>query len=198
MSRVLPPLLRFGSLFIPTRRESPHDAVFVSHQLLVRAGFIRVSTAKGVYTLLPLALRVLAKMEGVIDRHLSAIGCQKLAMPILLDAEDWKKTGRWESTGEELMKCKDRHGHEYCLAPTHEEVITRLVASEVSLARQLPMRLYQTGRKFRDEIRPRSGLLRSREFIMKDLYTFDNTQKDAFDTYDEVNAAYERCVIALH
>ena len=111
-------------------------------------------------------------------------------MPLLLSSEDWKITNRWESSGEELFKLKDRHANSFCLSPTHEEVITSLVANEISSHRQLPLRLYQIGKKFRDEMRPRFGLLRSREFIMKDLYTFDNTIEEAYKTYDEVSEAY--------
>ncbi|CAG8527983.1 14724_t:CDS:2 [Cetraspora pellucida] len=161
------------------------------HQLMIRAGLIRQSSS-GVYSLLPFALRSLEKIEKIIDQEMRNIGAQKLSLPVLLSANMWKKTGRWNTTGSELFKLKDRKASDFCLAPTHEEEITQLIASDVFSYRQLPLRLYQTGKKFRDEMRPRAGLLRGREFIMKDLYTFDVTEEAALKTYEEVNEAYKK------
>nr|CAG8485729.1 12121_t:CDS:2 [Entrophospora candida] len=162
-----------------------------SYRLMTRAGFIRQSSS-GIYTLLPLALRSLEKIERIIDIELENIGAQKLSLPILLSSNGWKKTQRWESSGEELFRLKDRKKSEFCLAPTHEEEITQLIANEITSYRQLPLRLYQIGRKYRDEMRPRLGLLRGREFIMKDLYTFDTTEELALQTYQEVILAYKK------
>ncbi|CAJ0759867.1 17417_t:CDS:2 [Entrophospora sp. SA101] len=162
-----------------------------SYRLMTRAGFIRQSSS-GIYTLLPLALRSLEKIERIIDIELENIGAQKLSLPILLSSNGWKKTRRWESSGEELFRLKDRKKSEFCLAPTHEEEITQLIANEITSYRQLPLRLYQIGRKYRDEMRPRLGLLRGREFIMKDLYTFDTTEELALQTYQEVILAYKK------
>ncbi|PKK74428.1 class II aaRS and biotin synthetase [Rhizophagus irregularis] len=143
------------------------------------------------YSLLPLALRSLDKIERIIDFEMTSIGAQKLSLSILLSASTWKQTGRWKSAGSELFRLKDRKGSEYCLAPTHEEEITQLVGHEIASYRQLPLRLYQIGKKYRDEMRPRYGLLRGREFIMKDLYTFDTSEEAALRTYEEVLIAYK-------
>ncbi|CAG8617306.1 4319_t:CDS:2, partial [Racocetra persica] len=155
------------------------------HHLMIRAGLIRQSSS-GVYSLLPFALRSLEKLEKIIDQEMRNIGMLETA------ANTWKKTGRWNVTGSELFKLKDRKASDFCLAPTHEEEITQLVANDIFSYRQLPLRLYQTGKKFRDEMRPRAGLLRGREFIMKDLYTFDVTEEAALKTYEEVNEAYKK------
>jgi len=142
--------------------------------------------------MLPIGLRTLEKIEKIIDEEMRAIGGQKLALPLVLASEYWKKTGRWDSMGSELFKLKDRKESDFLLAPTHEEEITQIVANELSSYRQLPLRLYQIGRKYRDEMRPRSGLLRGREFTMKDLYTFDESLETASITYDDVQGAYHR------
>ncbi|TPX64820.1 proline---tRNA ligase [Spizellomyces sp. 'palustris'] len=185
---------RMSRMLAPTSKavhavDNVHSAI--SHNLLLRAGYIRQSSA-GMYSFLPLALRVLAKIERIIDEEMQRVGGQKLSLPCLLPSDGWKKTGRWESTGSEMFKVTDRKGGEFCLAPTHEEEITQLVSAEVSSWKQLPLRLYQIGRKYRDEARPRSGLLRAREFIMKDLYSFDATEEAALATYDELRNAYDR------
>ncbi|RUP16586.1 prolyl-tRNA synthetase [Jimgerdemannia flammicorona] len=202
-------------MFIPTTKDSllGPNAV-ASHRLMLRAGFIRQS-ASGVYSLLPLGLRTLDKLETIIEEEMRFIvdrvyellgkqrvliydasfcdlDAQKLSLPALLSAEPWKQTGRWESSGGELFRLKDRKSADFLLAPTHEEEITQLVAGEVTSYRQLPLRLYQIGRKYRDEMRPRSGLLRGREFLMKDLYTFDATEEEATATYEDVRAAYAK------
>ncbi|KAF0691269.1 Aste57867_17447 [Aphanomyces stellatus] len=178
-----------SSIFIPTTREIPADAAIPSHQLLLRAGFMR-KTSNGIYMMLPLALRSLAKLEAIIDLHMHEIGCSKLSMPNLLHNELWKETGRWDSSGPELFRVHDRRDVAHCLGPTHEEVFTSLVASTVSSPKALPLRLYQIGRKFRDEIRPRFGLLRAKEFVMKDAYTFDVDRAGAEHTYNLMVSAY--------
>ncbi|RUS22921.1 hypothetical protein BC937DRAFT_94918, partial [Endogone sp. FLAS-F59071] len=188
------PRNRLSKMFVPTSKEnflSSNLNSVASHQLMLRAGFIRQS-ASGVYSLLPFALRTLEKLERIIEEEMRAIDAQKLSLPILLSSEAWKQTGRWESSGGELFRLKDRKHADFLLAPTHEEEITQLVANEVTSHRQLPLRLYQIGRKYRDEMRPRSGLLRGREFVMKDLYTFDATEEEAASTYEDVRRAYTR------
>ncbi|KAI7818323.1 hypothetical protein BC939DRAFT_463243 [Gamsiella multidivaricata] len=167
-----------------------------SQQLLLRSGMMRQSSS-GIYSILPYGQRILDKIEGIIDDELEKIGCQKLSLPNLLTAENWKKTGRWESTGQEMFKVKDRKGADFLLAPTHEEEVTTLIAKEIQSYRQLPIRVYQVGRKFRDELRARSGLLRGKEFLMKDLYTFDVSEEEAMKTYDEVVLAYRRIMQRL-
>jgi len=158
---------------------------------MTRAGLIHRS-ATGVYSMLPAATRVLSKVERIIDKHLSVIGCNKLSMPLLLPSDLWKETGRWDSVGPELFRVNDRHDVEYCLAPTHEEAITSIVSDFAPSKKTLPLRLYQTGKKYRDEARPRYGIMRAREFIMKDLYTFDETKELALKTYDAVRSAYHK------
>ncbi|KAI8897951.1 hypothetical protein BC833DRAFT_591693 [Globomyces pollinis-pini] len=180
---------RISKCLIPTIKQSESDHTrTASHDLLIRGGFIRQSHA-GLYTFLPLGMRVLTKLESIIDREMRNVDGQKVSMPCLLSSENWKKTGRW-SGGNEMFKLKDRKNGEYLLAPTHEEEVTSLASSLVSSFRQLPLRIYQIGKKYRDELRPRSGLLRAKEFIMKDMYSFDKTEEEALKTYDEVSGAY--------
>ncbi|RKP37732.1 hypothetical protein BJ085DRAFT_19659, partial [Dimargaris cristalligena] len=168
------------------------DTSTPSYRLMVRAGFIRASST-GIYTLLPLGQKVLAHLESLVDRTmLHYAEAHKLTLPNLLPAKLWKRTGRWDTTGSELIRLQDRKGASYCLGPTHEEEITQLIGSEVTSLRQLPLRLYQVGRKFRDELRPRAGLLRAREFVMKDLYTFDADRRSALDTYLAMRLAYRQ------
>lgn len=183
------PTLR-SQLFAPIRDE-PRDAQVVSHRLLVRAGYVHQSDA-GIYAFLPLGQRVLEKLVAVIDQEMAAVGGQKTSLPLLMSSELWRKTGRWDSTGPELMRLKDRRGSDFCLAPTQEELYTAIVAAAASSYRDLPLFLYQIGRKYRDEARPRHGLLRSREFTMKDLYSFHATREDALEAYERMRAAYER------
>jgi prolyl-tRNA synthetase len=183
-------------MFIPTIKANPSDAMAASHILLLRGGFARQS-ASGVFMYLPLGVRVLEKIERLIDIEMQNIGGQKLRMPLLLSSELWRKTGRWDSTGDELIRLKDRRGSDYCLGPTHEEAFTDLVAHEISSYRSLPLLLYQMDRKYRDELRPRFGLLRSREFIMKDLYSFHSSRECAQETYHRVAGAYQRIFSAL-
>ncbi|KAG5518447.1 hypothetical protein PMAC_002842 [Pneumocystis sp. 'macacae'] len=160
------------------------------HDLLIKAGFLRQSSS-GIYTILPLALRVQEKIEKIIDKFLYKINASKISLPNLLTSNLWKKTKRWDLLGKELFKLKNRKGVDYCLSPTHEEEITNLIAKEILSWRHLPLKLYQTGKKFRDEIRPRRGLLRGCEFIMNDLYTFDKSKQDAIQTYELVCNTYK-------
>eukprot|EP00048_Salpingoeca_helianthica_P007345 m.109314 g.109314 ORF g.109314 m.109314 type:complete len:552 (-) comp14304_c0_seq2:775-2430(-) len=185
------PRLLVSALFAPTLREAPKDAILPSHRLLLRAGYMR-QCAAGIYSLLPLAVRSLDKITAIINEEMGAIGAQRLAMPCLTPAALWKKSGRLDGAGEELIQLKDRKKADFVLGPTHEEVITDLVANMLTSHRQLPLLLYQLDRKFRDEARPRSGLLRCREFWMKDLYTFDASVEGARQTYAAVCGAYSR------
>ncbi|CAG8548583.1 5521_t:CDS:2 [Ambispora gerdemannii] len=185
-------------MFLPTTKDpvsedKKNNDVIVndSYRLMIRAGLIRQSSS-GIYSLLPFALRALEKLEKIIEYEMVNIGAQKLSLPNLLSAELWKQTGRWETAASELFRLQDRKESDFCLAPTHEEEITRLVAHEVSSYRHLPLRLFQIGRKYRDEMRPRFGLLRGREFIMKDLYTFDTSEETALQSYEQVLEAYKR------
>ena len=174
---------------IPTLREVPADAEIKSHQLLLRAGFMR-QNASGVYSYLPLAKRVLQKIEQIIREEMDATGAVELLMPTLQQAELWQESGRWNTYGPELMRIHDRHNREFALGPTHEEVITSLVSDEVKSYKRLPLSLYQIQTKFRDEKRPRFGLLRGREFIMKDCYSFHSSQESLDETYDKIFQAY--------
>lgn len=184
-------VLRMSALYAPTLKEIPNDADIASHKLLLRAGMMR-KTASGVYSYLPLGWRVLRKIEQVVREEMDAIGAQEILMPALQPAELWHESGRWNDYGPELMRLNDRHDREFCLGPTHEELITDLVRNELKSYKQLPLSLYQIQTKYRDEIRPRFGLLRSREFVMKDAYSFHATRESLEQTYDEMSHAYER------
>ncbi|OQP08017.1 proline--tRNA ligase [Geobacillus sp. 46C-IIa] len=181
--------MRQSQAFIPTLREVPADAEVKSHQLLLRAGFIRQS-ASGVYTFLPLGQRVLQKVEAIIREEMNRIGAMELLMPALQPAELWQQSGRWYSYGPELMRLKDRHERDFALGPTHEEMITTIVRDEVKTYKRLPLVLYQIQTKFRDEKRPRFGLLRGREFIMKDAYSFHTSKESLDETYNHMYEAY--------
>lgn len=183
--------MRFSSCYIPTLKESPADAEVVSHKLLLRAGMVRRLTS-GLYIYLPLGLKIIDKIANVVREEVNASGFQELLMPMVQPADLWKETGRWEHYGKELLRFKDRNEREYCLGPTHEEVITDLVRGEVRSYRQLPVRLYQIQSKFRDEIRPRFGLMRGREFMMKDGYSFDADSAGAEQSYKLMYDAYTR------
>ncbi|MGE9985153.1 proline--tRNA ligase [Desulfovibrio sp. SGI.169] len=183
--------MRFSSCYIPTLKESPADAEVVSHKLLLRAGMVRRLTS-GLYVYLPLGLKVIDKIANVVREEVNASGFQELLMPMVQPADLWKETGRWEHYGKELLRFRDRNEREYCLGPTHEEVITDLVRGEVRSYRQLPVRLYQIQSKFRDEIRPRFGLMRGREFMMKDAYSFDADSAGAERSYRLMYDAYTR------
>jgi prolyl-tRNA synthetase len=177
--------------FAPTLKEAPADAEVVSHQLLVRAGMIRRLTS-GVYSYLPLALRSLGKISTVIREEMNRAGAVEVLMPAAQPAELWQESGRWEYYGKELLRFKDRHGRDCCLGPTHEEVVTDIVRRDVKSYRHLPLNLYQIQTKFRDEIRPRFGLMRGREFIMKDAYSFDRDDAGAETSYWAMFRAYNR------
>ncbi|MDM5297967.1 proline--tRNA ligase [Bacillus pumilus] len=181
--------MRQSLTFIPTLREVPADAEAKSHQLLVRAGFIRQNTS-GIYHYLPLAHKVIQHIQSIVRKEMEKAGAAELLMPVLQQAEMWQESGRWYTYGPELMRMKDRHGREFALGPTHEEVITSLVRSEVKSYKKLPLTLYQIQSKFRDEQRPRFGLLRGREFIMKDAYSFHASPESLDDTYNKMFAAY--------
>lgn len=183
--------MKTTQLLMPTLRETPSEAEVISHKLLLRGGFIR-KLGSGIYNYLPLGLRVIRKIENIVRQEMSAVGAQELLMPMVVPAELWQETGRWEFYGKELLRIKDRHDHEFCLGPTHEEVITDLVRKEIRSYRQLPVSLYQIQTKFRDEIRPRFGLMRGREFIMKDCYSFDIDQESALQTYQSYYLAYRK------
>lgn len=188
--------MRTSKLYAPTLRQTPAEAEVPSHQLMLRAGFIR-KVAGGVYTYLPLAWRTLRKIEQIIREEIEAKDGQELALPIVQPAELWKETGRWAVFGEEMFRLVDRHNREFCLGPTHEEIITDLVRNEVRSYKQLPLLLYQIQNKYRDEIRPRFGLMRGREFIMKDGYSFDKDEagldKSYQDMYDAYSKIFSRC-----
>ncbi len=188
--------MRQSQMLIPTLREAPAGAETVSHQLMLRAGLIR-QTASGIYTWLPLGLRVLRKVEAIVREELAVSGVQEVSMPVVQPAELWRETGRWSKMGPELARLKDRHNRDFCLGPTHEEIITDLFRREVHSYRQLPCNFYQIQTKFRDEVRPRFGVMRAREFIMKDAYSFDVDQA-AFDrTYAEMHDCYSRILTRL-
>ena len=183
--------MRYSELLLPTLKETPTEAEVVSHRLLLRAGFIRKLTS-GVYTYLPLGLAAIRKVEQIVREEMNRAGAQELLMPMVQPADLWKESGRWEKYGPELLRFTDRHDRESCLGPTHEEVITDLIRREIHSYRNLPVNLYQIQTKFRDEIRPRFGLMRGREFIMKDGYSFDATEKGAELTYQKMYDAYHR------
>ena len=180
-----------SKLYAPTLREVPSDADVVSQQLMLRAGFMR-KVANGLYSFLPLGWRSIKKIEAIIREEMDRSGAQEIMMPILQPAEIWKESGRWNAYGAEMMRINDRHDIEYCLGPTHEEMITTLVKNEINSYRQLPVNLYQIQSKFRDERRPRYGLMRSREFIMKDGYSFDIDDAAADVSYKNMYDAYSR------
>lgn len=183
--------MRMSQLYSPTLREVPAEAEIVSHQLMLRAGMLRRSAA-GIYTYLPLGLRVIRKVEEIIREEMNAIDGQEVLLPIIQPAELWHETGRWADYGDEMFRLVDRNNREFCLGPTHEEIITALIRSEVRSYRQLPLRLYQIQNKYRDEIRPRFGLMRGREFIMKDMYSFDRDEEGLDQSYWAAYHAYER------
>jgi len=183
--------MRFSKYFLPTLKEVPSEAEVPSHQLMLRAGLIRKLTS-GIYSYLPLGLRAIQKVEAIVREEMNRAGAIEVLLPFVLPSELWKETNRWEEYGNELARFKDRHGREYCLGPTHEEIITDLVRREIRSYRQLPLNLYQIQTKFRDEIRPRFGVMRAREFIMKDAYSFDVDEKGENESYQKMIEAYSR------
>ncbi len=184
-------MIRYSRYLMPTTKETPSDAEVVSHRLMLRAGMIR-KVASGIYNYLPAGLRVLRKVERIIREEMDRAGAQEVLMPAVIPSELWKESGRWDAYGKELLRFRDRADREFCLGPTHEEVITDLVRREVRSYRQLPLNLYQIQDKFRDEIRPRFGLMRGREFFMKDAYSFDADEDGAAETYRKMYEAYCR------
>ncbi len=183
--------MRTSKLLMPTLKETPADAEIISHQLMLRAGMIR-KLASGLYSWLPLGLKVLRKAEKIIREEMDLADAQELLMPAVQPAELWQETGRWQQYGPELLRVTDRHQREFCIGPTHEEVITDLLRYELKSYKQLPAIFYQIQTKFRDEIRPRFGIMRSREFIMKDAYSFHTSQESLQLTYDQMYACYSR------
>jgi prolyl-tRNA synthetase len=183
--------MRYSQYFIPTVKETPADAEVISHQLMLRAGMIR-KLAAGIYNYLPLGLRSIRKVEQIVREEMNRAGAIELLMPMVTPSELWQESGRWEFYGKELLRFKDRKDGEFCLGPTHEEVVTDIVRREIRSYRQLPINLYQIQSKFRDEIRPRFGLMRGREFIMKDAYSFDVDSEAADLSYDKMYQAYRR------
>jgi prolyl-tRNA synthetase len=188
--------MRASQFLIATQKETPADAEVISHQLMLRAGMIR-KLATGLYTWLPMGLRVLRKVEGIVREEMDHSGAMEVMMPVVQPAELWKESGRWEQYGAELLRIGDRHNRAFCLGPTHEEVITDLIRNEIKSYKQLPANFYQIQTKFRDEIRPRFGVMRSREFIMKDAYSFHNNQESLQATYDVMHATYTRIFTRL-
>ena len=182
--------MRMSSLYAPTLKEDPAEAVLASHRLLLRAGMIR-KTAAGLYSYLPLAWRSLLKIEAIIRDEMDGIGAQEILVPIMTPAELWEESGRWDVYGDELMRMHDRHDRQFALGPTHEETFTDLVRNELKSYKQLPVTLYQIQDKFRDERRPRFGLMRGREFIMKDGYSFSTNQESLQECYDQEKVAYQ-------
>src|SRR6266436_9949822 len=183
--------MRWSKTFIPTLKEDPADAEVVSHKLLVRAGMIR-QVSRGIYDYLPLALKIIRKIENIVREEMDRAGAQELLLPIASPAELWQQSGRWEIYGKELVRFKDRHERDFCLGPTHEEVVSDLVRREVRSYRELPLNLYQIQVKFRDELRPRFGLMRGREFIMKDAYSFHTDAADLQREYQVMADTYRR------
>jgi prolyl-tRNA synthetase len=181
--------MRTSNFLIATQKETPADAEVISHQLMLRAGLIR-KLAAGLYTWLPLGLRVLRKVENIVREEMDRAGAQEVSMPVVQPAELWQESGRWEQYGPELLRIQDRHQRDFCLGPTHEEVITELVRNEIKSYKQLPINLYQIQTKVRDEIRPRFGIMRSREFLMKDAYSFHVDEPSLEDTYQRMHEAY--------
>jgi len=188
--------VRFSQLFAPTLKEAPAEAELASHRLLLRAGMMR-KLAAGIYEFLPLGLKALRRVEQIVREEMDAAGGQEVLLPSMIPAELWKESGRWEKYGKELLRIKDRHEREFCYGPTHEEVITSLVRGEIRSYKDLPKTLYQIQTKFRDEIRPRFGLMRGREFLMKDAYSFHETLESLDEVYHRMHKAYlavfERC-----
>uniref|UniRef100_UPI004055B92F proline--tRNA ligase n=1 Tax=Candidatus Electronema sp. TaxID=2698783 RepID=UPI004055B92F len=183
--------MRYSQLLITTTKEMPAEAEVISHQLLLRAGFIRKLTS-GLYTYLPLGLAALRKVEKIVREEMNRAGAQEILMPMVQPADLWEESGRWQQYGPELLRFKDRHQRDCCLGPTHEEVVTDVARREIHSYRQLPVNLYQIQTKFRDEIRPRFGLMRGREFVMKDAYSFDVNEEGAEASYRKMRDAYNR------
>src|SRR5512147_2235248 len=188
--------MRYSQYFIPTVKETPADAEVVSHKLMLRAGMIR-KLAAGIYNYLPLGLRSIRKVENIVREEMNRAGAIEILMPAVQPAELWQESERWEQYGKELLRFRDRKDAEFCMGPTHEEVVTDLVRREVKSYRQMPLNLYQIQSKFRDEIRPRFGLMRGREFIMKDAYSFHkdiaSAESEYWNMYETYKRIFTRC-----
>ena len=183
--------MRASQYFITTKKESPADAEVISHQLMLRAGMIR-KVASGLYSWLPMGLRVFRKVEAIVRQEMDRAGALELMMPVVQPADLWEESGRWDKMGPELLRIKDRHNREFCLGPTHEEVITDIIRNEINSYKQLPANFYQIQTKFRDERRPRFGVMRTREFCMKDAYSFHSNAESLQDTYENMYQAYSK------
>ena len=183
--------MKWTQLLIPTLREVPSDAEVISHKLMLKGGYIR-KLASGIYNYLPLGLRAIKKIEQIVREEMNRVGAAELLMPAVIPSELWKESGRWDIYGKELLRIRDRHDNDFCFGPTHEEVITDIVRKEVRSYRQLPLSLFQIQTKFRDEVRPRFGLMRGREFIMKDCYSFDLDEKSSIESYWRYYEAYKK------
>jgi len=183
--------MRVSEFPLSTLKETPSDAEVISHQLMLRAGMIQ-RLAAGIYTWMPLGLRVLRKVERIVREEMEAAGSLEMLMPAVQPAELWQESGRWQAYGPELLRLSDRHAREFCFGPTHEEVITDIARREIRSYKQLPLNYYQIQTKFRDEIRPRFGIMRSREFLMKDAYSFHVDQASLQQTYERMYEAYSR------
>ncbi|GAB7201433.1 hypothetical protein OS31_25140 [Dickeya oryzae] len=183
--------MRTSQYMLSTLKETPADAEVISHQLMLRAGMIR-KLASGLYTWLPTGLRVLKKVENIVREEMNNAGAIEISMPVVQPADLWQESGRWEQYGPELLRFVDRGDRPFVLGPTHEEVITDLIRNEISSYKQLPLNFYQIQTKFRDEVRPRFGVMRAREFLMKDAYSFHTTQESLQVTYDAMYAAYSK------
>ena len=181
----------WSKIFIPTLKDSPQDAEVISHQLMLRAGMIR-KVSSGIYTWLPLGLKVLRKIENIVREEMDQSGAQEVLMPMVHPKELWEETKRWEKMGPELLRIKDRHDRNFCLGPTHEEVITDIVRNNVKSYKELPLNIYQIQTKFRDEIRPRYGVMRGREFLMKDSYSFNIDEASLQETYLLMRNTYKK------
>ena len=181
--------MRTSQLYLSTLKEAPAEAELISHKLMLRAGIIK-RLGSGLYTWMPLGLRILRKVENVVREEMNRAGAQELLMPAVQPAELWQETGRWEVFGPQMLKIKDRHERDFCFGPTHEEVITDIARSELRSYKQLPMNFYQIQTKFRDEIRPRFGVMRAREFMMKDAYSFHANYESLEATYGVMYQAY--------
>ena len=180
----------FSKLLLPTLKDAPKEAEVISHKLMLRAGMVR-KVASGIYTWLPLGLKVLRKIENIVREEMDASGAQEVLMPMVQPKELWNETNRWEKMGPELLRIKDRHERDFCLGPTHEEVITDLIRNNVKSYKELPLNIYQIQTKFRDEVRPRYGVMRGREFLMKDSYSFNIDEACLQSTYLTMRNTYK-------
>ena len=186
----------WSKVFLPTLKDTPQDAEVISHQLMLRSGMIRRVTS-GIYTWLPIGLKVLKKVENIVRQEMDATGAQEVLMPMVQPKELWEETQRWEKMGPELLRIQDRHERDFCLGPTHEEVITDLIRNNLKSYKELPLNLYQIQTKFRDEVRPRYGVMRGREFLMKDSYSFNLNEESLNESYLAMKEAYKKILDRL-